>query len=142
MTGAGQRGVAAKDVCGCHPQRRPQEGSASAPLDERGHTPGVPRERTGHPHTNGDGHLVGAIRSIAAGENHLHPPGSRAQRWQQRPGVLDTRQRRAAGHQREIGLGQDQSLVPLFFEVNTWAMRKGLTYTARADGRTRAMDIK
>ena len=42
----------------------------------------------------------------------------------------------------EIGLGQDQAIIPMFFEVNTWALKKGLTYTARTDGRTTAMDVR
>jgi peptide/nickel transport system substrate-binding protein len=36
----------------------------------------------------------------------------------------------------------DYAILPLHFEVTTWAHRKGLTYGARADQYTIAMGIK
>ncbi len=36
----------------------------------------------------------------------------------------------------------DAALVPLFFTTNTWAMRRGLAYTARADGYTLAAEVR
>ncbi|PIW26544.1 MAG: ABC transporter substrate-binding protein [Rhodospirillales bacterium CG15_BIG_FIL_POST_REV_8_21_14_020_66_15] len=41
----------------------------------------------------------------------------------------------------EIALGQDMGLIPLHYQVNTWAARKGLKYLARTDERTVAYDI-
>jgi peptide/nickel transport system substrate-binding protein len=37
---------------------------------------------------------------------------------------------------------QDQAIVPLYFQVNLWASRKDLTYRARADEATLAIDVK
>ena len=42
----------------------------------------------------------------------------------------------------EVGIGEDQGLIPLHYQVNTWATRPGLRYDARTDERTLAMDIK
>ncbi len=42
----------------------------------------------------------------------------------------------------EIGFGEDQAIIPMFFEVNTWAMKKGLSFTARTDGLTTAMGVR
>jgi peptide/nickel transport system substrate-binding protein len=36
----------------------------------------------------------------------------------------------------------DTGLIPLHFQVNTWAARKGLTYTPRTDERTYAHDVR
>jgi peptide/nickel transport system substrate-binding protein len=36
---------------------------------------------------------------------------------------------------REVGI------IPLHYQVNIWAMQKGLTYTARTDGNTLAFDV-
>ncbi|MBX5141274.1 ABC transporter substrate-binding protein [Rhizobium lentis] len=35
----------------------------------------------------------------------------------------------------------DVALLPLYFEVRPWALRKGLTYSARSDEQTRAMSV-
>ena len=35
----------------------------------------------------------------------------------------------------------DTGLVPLHYQVNTWAARKGLVYTPRTDERTYAHDM-
>ena len=42
----------------------------------------------------------------------------------------------------EVGIGEDQGIIPLHYQVNTWATRLGLRYDARTDERTLAMDIK
>ena len=42
----------------------------------------------------------------------------------------------------EVGIGEDQGIIPLHYQVNTWATRPGLRYDARTDERTLAMDIK
>jgi peptide/nickel transport system substrate-binding protein len=36
---------------------------------------------------------------------------------------------------REVGI------IPLHYQVNIWAMRKDLSYTARTDGNTLAVDV-
>lgn len=41
----------------------------------------------------------------------------------------------------DIGIGQDQGIIPLHYQVNTWATRKGLTYNPRTDERTIAYDL-
>jgi len=41
----------------------------------------------------------------------------------------------------EIGIGEDQGIIPLHYQVNTWATRKGLKYNARADESTRGLDL-
>jgi peptide/nickel transport system substrate-binding protein len=40
----------------------------------------------------------------------------------------------------EIGI-QDVGIIPLHYEVSTWALKKGLKYTARADQQTMAMEV-
>ena len=37
---------------------------------------------------------------------------------------------------------RDQAVVPLHYQVNTWAARKGYTYTPRTDERTYAHEVK
>src|SRR5262249_17979594 len=41
----------------------------------------------------------------------------------------------------EIAL-RDQAVVPLHYQVNTWAARRGYSYPARTDERTYAFDVK
>tara|TARA_E500000331_G_scaffold357654_1_gene420218 strand:+ start:1655 stop:3244 length:1590 start_codon:yes stop_codon:yes gene_type:complete len=41
----------------------------------------------------------------------------------------------------EIGIGEDQGIIPLHYQVNTWAAKKGLSFKARTDERTVAFDI-
>ena len=41
----------------------------------------------------------------------------------------------------DIGIGQNQGIIPLHYQVNTWAAKKGLKYNARTDERTYAMGI-
>ena len=36
----------------------------------------------------------------------------------------------------------DTGLIPLHFQVNTWAARKGLVYTPRTDERTLAHEFR
>ena len=33
----------------------------------------------------------------------------------------------------ELAIGTDAGIVPLYYQVNTWATRKGVTYSARQD---------
>jgi peptide/nickel transport system substrate-binding protein len=37
---------------------------------------------------------------------------------------------------------RDQAVVPLHYQVNTWAARRGYTYTPRTDERTYAFDVR
>jgi peptide/nickel transport system substrate-binding protein len=41
----------------------------------------------------------------------------------------------------EKAIGDLQGLVPLHYEVSTWAMRKGISYRARADQYTFAFEV-
>ena len=41
----------------------------------------------------------------------------------------------------EIGIGEDQGIIPLHYQVNTWAGKKGLIYKARTDERTVGYDV-
>jgi peptide/nickel transport system substrate-binding protein len=37
---------------------------------------------------------------------------------------------------------RDQAVVPLHYQVNTWAARRGYTYIPRTDERTYAFDVR
>ncbi|WP_420564994.1 ABC transporter substrate-binding protein [Thalassobaculum sp.] len=41
----------------------------------------------------------------------------------------------------DIAIGQNQGIIPLHYQVNTWGTRKGLEYRARTDERTLAYDL-
>lgn len=41
----------------------------------------------------------------------------------------------------DIAIGQNQGIIPLHYQVNTWGTRKGLKYNARTDERTTAYDL-
>ncbi len=41
----------------------------------------------------------------------------------------------------EIAIGEDQALIPLHYQVNTWAAKKGLKYVPRTDERTVASGV-
>ena len=41
----------------------------------------------------------------------------------------------------EIGVGEDMGIIPLHYQVNTWAGKKGLTFKARTDERTVGYDV-
>ena len=41
----------------------------------------------------------------------------------------------------EVAIGARQGIIPLHYQVNTWATRKGLKYNARADERTVGLDL-
>jgi len=42
----------------------------------------------------------------------------------------------------KIAIQQDHGLIPIHFELSVWAMKKGLTYTGRADQNTLAIGVK
>jgi peptide/nickel transport system substrate-binding protein len=39
-------------------------------------------------------------------------------------------------------LREETALIPLYFQVNTWAMRRGVTYEARTDEMTLAFSAR
>ena len=41
----------------------------------------------------------------------------------------------------DLAIGELQGIIPLHYQVNTWATRKGLTYTPRTDERTVALEV-
>ena len=41
----------------------------------------------------------------------------------------------------ELAVGRNLGIIPTHYQVNTWAGKKGLSYTARADERTIAMGL-
>ncbi|HEX9569801.1 MAG TPA: ABC transporter substrate-binding protein, partial [Rhodospirillales bacterium] len=41
----------------------------------------------------------------------------------------------------ELAIGRNQAIIPLHYQVNTWAVRKGLAYAARTDEATHAYDV-
>ena len=42
----------------------------------------------------------------------------------------------------QLAVGTDKALLPLYFQYNTWALRRGLTYEARTDEMTLAMGVR
>ncbi len=55
--------------------------------------------------------------------------------------VDDTKRSALLAKATEIAIGENQGIIPLHYQVNTWATRKGLTYGARADERTIGTDL-
>ena len=55
--------------------------------------------------------------------------------------VDDTKRAALLAKATEIGIGRNQGIVPLHYQVNTWAGKKGLTYKARTDERTVGYDV-
>jgi peptide/nickel transport system substrate-binding protein len=57
--------------------------------------------------------------------------------------TIDTEQRRALTQQAtRMALRDQTAMVPLYFQVNTWAMRRGITYEARTDEMTLAFSAR
>ena len=55
--------------------------------------------------------------------------------------VDDTKRAALLAKETDIGIGEDQGIIPLHYQVNTWAAKKGLKYIARTDERTYAMGV-
>ena len=55
--------------------------------------------------------------------------------------VDDTKRGDLLAKATETAIGENQGIIPLHYQVNTWAARKGLTYAARTDERTIATDL-
>ncbi|MEK9723250.1 MAG: ABC transporter substrate-binding protein [Rhodospirillaceae bacterium] len=56
--------------------------------------------------------------------------------------VDDTKRAALLAEATEIAIGESQGIVPLHYQVNTWAGKKGLTYLARSDERTVSYSVK
>ena len=55
--------------------------------------------------------------------------------------VDDTKRAALLAKATEIGVGEDVGIIPLHYQVNTWAAKKGLSYKARTDERTVGYDV-
>ena len=55
--------------------------------------------------------------------------------------VDDTKRAALLAKATEIGVGEDMGIIPLHYQVNTWAAKKGLSYKARTDERTVGYDV-
>ena len=55
--------------------------------------------------------------------------------------VDDTKRAALLAKATEIGVGEDVGIIPLDYQVNTWAAKKGLSYKARTDERTVGYDV-
>jgi len=42
----------------------------------------------------------------------------------------------------EIGIGDQLGLIPLYYQVNIWATRKGISFVPRTDELTHVMDAR
>jgi peptide/nickel transport system substrate-binding protein len=56
--------------------------------------------------------------------------------------TVDNKKREALLQQASKLVMADEGILPLYFELSVWAMRKGLAYTARADQATLAQFVK
>jgi len=56
--------------------------------------------------------------------------------------VDDTKRAALLAEATEIAIGEDQGIIPLHYQVNTWAAKKGLVYKARSDERTVTYDVR
>jgi peptide/nickel transport system substrate-binding protein len=54
--------------------------------------------------------------------------------------VDDARRQQLLAHATEVAI-EDVGIIPLHYQVNTWAMRKGFGYDARTDEYTLAMGV-
>jgi peptide/nickel transport system substrate-binding protein len=55
--------------------------------------------------------------------------------------VDDTKRGALLAEAQEKAIGDNQGIITLHYQVNTWATRKGLKYNARADERTVGLDL-
>jgi len=55
--------------------------------------------------------------------------------------VDDTKREALLAKATELAIGRNQGIIPLHYQVNTWAARKGLSYKARTDERTVAYGV-
>ncbi len=55
--------------------------------------------------------------------------------------VDDAKRAKLLAEATELGIGKNQGIIPLHYQVNTWATKPGLSYNARTDERTIATDV-
>ncbi len=55
--------------------------------------------------------------------------------------VDDAKRAKLLAKATEIGIGEDMGIIPLHYQVNTWAAKKGLKYIPRTDERTTAWGV-
>jgi peptide/nickel transport system substrate-binding protein len=55
--------------------------------------------------------------------------------------VDDAKREKLLQEATEMAIGKYQAIIPLHYQVNTWATRSGLKYRARTDERTIVMDV-
>lgn len=55
--------------------------------------------------------------------------------------VDDAKRAKILAKATELGIGKNQGIIPLHYQVNTWATKPGLRYEPRTDERTIAMDV-
>ncbi|MDE0808087.1 MAG: ABC transporter substrate-binding protein [Alphaproteobacteria bacterium] len=55
--------------------------------------------------------------------------------------VEDTKRAALLAETTDLAIGVNQGIIPLHYQVNTWATRKGLKYIPRADERTTGIDL-
>jgi peptide/nickel transport system substrate-binding protein len=56
--------------------------------------------------------------------------------------IDDTKRNLMLAAASDKAIGELQALIPVHYEVSTWALRKGLTYTGRADQYTYAFEVR
>jgi peptide/nickel transport system substrate-binding protein len=56
--------------------------------------------------------------------------------------VNDDERRRLTQEATRRALRDETALIPLYFQVNTWAMRRGIAYEARTDEMTLAFSAR
>jgi len=55
--------------------------------------------------------------------------------------VDDAKREKLLAEATEVAIGENMGIIPLHYQVNTWASRKGIKYTPRTDERTTAFDF-
>ena len=84
-----------------------------------------------------------ADKGVGAGNRGRYSNARFDQLIEQAYGTTDEAKRNALiVEATEIAIGQDVALVPLYWPLNTWGTRKGLSYAARPDEYTLATGVK
>ena len=55
--------------------------------------------------------------------------------------VNDAKRQDLLARATELAIGRNQGIIPLHYQVNTWAAKKGIKYRARTDERTVAYGV-
>jgi peptide/nickel transport system substrate-binding protein len=56
--------------------------------------------------------------------------------------IDDTKREQLLQKATEIAIGDQLGLIPLYYQVNVWGTRKGMTFVPRTDELTHAMDAR